>query len=217
MRQANVEINLTPFRSFYAILFIRYRLYVTTHRTRCDQEWIAHHYCSQSKRSGRHQARKPLRRLPWRVSSSLYRWSFFAAVSRQKTYGVVMLSSPEIFTRERLVNDRFREAGWLSDQLKNSDQIDIGPIGSISTATSTNVSVSAGSSPSPSSPPAKASSPPAAGEKPQADSTLSNAPPVSPRDRLKDRVDYREQIRTLLIENQLDDRHDLNGMSLFSD
>ena len=42
-----------------------------------------------------------------------------------------------------------------------------------------------------------------------------DVPKLSSRDKLVDAVDYRDQVRNFLIENQLDDRHDLNGNSLY--
>jgi len=36
-----------------------------------------------------------------------------------KSFGTILVDSPEIYTRERLVNDRFREDAWLKSTLEN--------------------------------------------------------------------------------------------------
>src|SRR5687767_1903827 len=39
----------------------------------------------------------------------------------EPTLGTISIDSPEIYTRERLVNDRFLEDAWLSAQLNAAD------------------------------------------------------------------------------------------------
>jgi hypothetical protein len=40
-----------------------------------------------------------------------------------ETYGVIHLDSPQVYTRERLVNDRFTEEAWLRQQLERTQQL----------------------------------------------------------------------------------------------
>jgi len=39
------------------------------------------------------------------------------------TYGKLHVGQPQIFTRERLVEERFRESDWLRKQLSKADEI----------------------------------------------------------------------------------------------
>ena len=143
-------------------------------------------------------------------------WEFWHGHERE-SFGTVILSSPEVFTRERLVNDRFREASWLDGQLKKSDSLDTevtayltndrSMTGSAAFDTSLPTKETSGTAAMPMAPPTSRLH--------SIEDSASNRPHIAQRDRLKDIVDYREQVRALLIENQLDDRHDLNGMSLF--
>ena len=116
---------------------------------------------------------------------------------RSLTYGEIWVDSPEIYTRERLVNDRFIQDAWLSQQLSRSkdahDAVQL--LGSRTQASLLPAGV------------------PAVGSTPAAASDA--APHLSSRDRFLGELDFRELIRNLAIENQLDDRHDMHGHSLY--
>jgi hypothetical protein len=156
---------------------------------------------------------------------------FTDQLSRRPTYGEIWIDSPEVYTRERLVNDRLLQDAWLRARLPGRDA---GPstyagVQTSSTHTRTEVGVAAVAGPSP---PAGAGDGAAARGKDSAEparpAEASAAPPpaspptstaqsaqVSIRDRLAAEIDYRDYVRDLLIENQLDDRHDLQGNSLY--
>ena len=119
-------------------------------------------------------------------------------VGERATFGIIVVGSPAVYTRERLVNDRFLQDSWLASRLDPSTKIEdslqyhiVQQGGSVSVGDLKND----GS--------AKQSSGP------------EQQPRLSSRARLSEEVDYREQVRNLIIENQLDDRHDLNGNSLY--
>ena len=116
---------------------------------------------------------------------------------RSLTYGEIWVDSPEIYTRERLVNDRFIQDAWLSQQLNRSkdarDALQV--LGSRTQANLLPAGVPAvGSTAAPAS---------------------EAAPQLSSRDRFLGELDFRELVRNLAIENQLDDRHDMHGHSLY--
>ena len=126
------------------------------------------------------------------------------------TTGSIYVSGPQVYTRERLVNDRYREDAWLLDELKGSTLLAFGVTTRLST---NNVSTASGTLHIniDQTPPvaAAAEAPPAGTGAPHA--TVD----ISPFDRFKALGAYREQVRTQIIENQLDDRHDLRGNSLY--
>ncbi len=126
-------------------------------------------------------------------------WLFMGyLVPPQKTYGRITVDSPEIYTRERLVNDRFQQHAWLNTRLREDAPVQIG---SHSVNTERNQNLTIGQ---------QATN--AAGNPPATDAATGE---ISSSERLISEIDYREEIRDLLIENQLDDRHDLNGNSLY--
>jgi hypothetical protein len=126
--------------------------------------------------------------------------------SESHTYGRITISSPEVFTRERLVNDRYQQDAWLRMQLRK--EISCSSNATVQITQVRKASGSLGTSDS--------SSSPGTQESPQASpANTADTPKVLDWDCFEEALDYREQIRSLLIENQLDDRHDLNGTSLF--
>jgi hypothetical protein len=119
-------------------------------------------------------------------------------VGERTTLGTIVVGSPAIYTRERLVNDRFLQDSWLALRLDPSTQIEDSRQYRIERRGG---SVRVGD------PKDGGSAEPSSGQEEQ--------PRLSSRARLSEEVDYREQLRNLIIENQLDDRHDLNGNSLY--
>jgi len=133
------------------------------------------------------------------------RW-FSDFFGESPTLGTIVVGSPAIYTRERLVNDRFLQDAWLSTQLEPPSGIQ----DSLGIRTERRGGfVQAGetkeAAPAPGAPGQSAAGPGQAGPQPR----------LSSRARLLEEVDYREIVRSLIIENQLDDRHDLNGNSLY--
>jgi len=142
---------------------------------------------------------------------------------RMKTYGDIWVESPQVYTRERLVNDRFRQEAWLLAQLPPASRIELPGLpasferkqdrsGQIS-ITDGQASKATGSAPTDAQHVA-----PQAGEP----KTAPHETPARSSDRelgwqetLSAYVDFTEYVRNLLVENQLDDRHDLLGNSLY--
>lgn len=120
-------------------------------------------------------------------------------LGRATTLGSIWVDSPEIYTRERLVNDRFIQDAWLNRQLEKKDIRDALQI------SEDNVSARVGT--------AASSVPGRTAAASQAEG--SGTPVESSLDRLRAEVDFREFIRNMAVENQLDDRHDLHGHSLY--
>ena len=146
------------------------------------------------------------------------------------TFGTITVDLPEIYSRERLVNDRFRQEAWLLERLKQADRIEFGLQGSIGTQ---DVSSFEGEfrgefSPSPG---INSESSSSSGDYRQTQrnhrtrqetqnekmSRPNNIPSttVTPIDEFRDYLAYIEEIRTEIIETQLDDRHDLDGNTLY--
>jgi hypothetical protein len=119
--------------------------------------------------------------------------------------GAIYVDSPEVYTRERLVNDRYEQDEWLREQLKETTNVPAALAGSFASKDqrSRDMRVAAGQ---------EASGGLDAG-------TLDGAQPepstVSDIDRFLDLTSYRDVIRAELIENQLDDRHDLDGNTVY--
>lgn len=116
------------------------------------------------------------------------------------TSGAIYVDSPEIYTRERLVNDRYDQDFWLQEQLKRLDETDSLITGEI------NQQVSAGISNDTSS------------QKNQsvADRKILDKIQAIPFDQdFRIRSAIRDAVRQLVLENMLDDRHDLKGNSVY--
>jgi hypothetical protein len=124
------------------------------------------------------------------------------------TYGTILVETPQVYTRERLVNDRLMQESWLREVLneKQNFSVVVERVGAAERRT-TAVSVGGGGSGSGEAKPA----------------VPANEAAVSPGSELKFppalefnlRNSYREAVRAHLIENQLDDRHDMRGTTLY--
>ncbi len=117
------------------------------------------------------------------------------------TTGSVYVDSPEIYTRERLVNDRYDQDFWLRKQLERLDssnslitaEIDNQVTGGIAKGVSA-----------------------ASNQQPVLDSKKPEKQVVIPFDQdFRIRSAIRDTIRQLILENILDDRHDLMGNSVY--
>ena len=143
------------------------------------------------------------------VAAALGAIWFWPSISRgltAKTTGSIYVSGPQVYTRERLVNDRYREDAWLLKELIDSPERSFGVTMSTSVAQADLAAIAATTG---------QSAPPATPDARKPDAPAVVAVEVSPHDRLNALRTYREQIRTQMIENQLDDRHDLRGNSLY--
>src|SRR6266403_911832 len=121
---------------------------------------------------------------------------------RRQTLGSIWVATPEIYTRERLVNDRFVQDAWLTQQLNGSKEIveSLQIVEDRRSARLQGGSVSTNNE-------SKAET----GTR----GTIDTVPRQSSRDLLLSELDFRDLIRNMAAENQLDDRHDLNGNSLY--
>ncbi len=124
------------------------------------------------------------------------------AIDRPPPDGLIVVDSPQIFTRERLVNDRLTEERWLADQLSRTDSLlEEGrfarPYLWMQEAIRRSI-----------------------GEDQEAES-LPAADPGSDGDRpapvweYEDALAYRNRIRYAKIATQLDDAHDIDSNTLY--
>lgn len=128
--------------------------------------------------------------------------------------GEIFVDGPQVYTRERLVNDRYQEDSWLNEMLRESRRVSFSYSGARGTEARNRIGMGLGQAPADA----------AANDRPPSEQTATppmpgadGLPDISqaPTFRLQALRAYREQIRTLMIENQLDDRHDLRGNSLY--
>jgi hypothetical protein len=127
--------------------------------------------------------------------------------------GIVIVDSPEVYSRERLINDRFRQVSWLEQELDESPNLAFGNqaisdlhqiMGLDTKIGNTNVN-DAGKNAEGS--PADSSD--------NENSKSERGTSVSPSERFRDIRAYREELRTEMMETLLDDRHDIKGNTLY--
>lgn len=119
------------------------------------------------------------------------------------TYGSIYVDSPEVYTRERLVNDRFLQDAWLNKwlDLKSGHTEFVGNKSYLDVLNFIKASIGETDKNKVAEPPER--------------STQSSAASLSTGDVFVDMVDFRDRVRNYKIENQLDDRHDLKGNTLY--
>jgi hypothetical protein len=127
-------------------------------------------------------------------------WGDIVDYFRDPTTGTIYIDSPEIYTRERLVNDRFVQDAWLRGELEKVNAWQPSP----QTALLERERLSLGATDLPAEELAKL-------EAALKDRTLA----ISPSSEFRIRNALRELIRQEIVENQLDDRHDLDGNTIF--
>jgi hypothetical protein len=160
------------------------------------------------------------------------------------TTGLIIVDSPEVFTRERIVNDRYKQVEWLNSQLDRKD-LQPGFQGLAETKSVTGIGTDVTVDILRSAQMAKllASQGQGAGTQPQGSPVQTNDPlqstltdladknkqslfaapgsiattqaTASLIDNFRDLLAYREEVRTEIIETELDDRHDLDGQTLY--
>jgi hypothetical protein len=135
------------------------------------------------------------------------------------TFGDIHVNTPKVYTRERLVNDRFRQQAWLELQLQRTEELlqshaFAGVEGQSTRRERQDSSIAVGlgaKAPESDAQTAKGGSPTAPqGVKPERDAFLPD-----PIDQFRDAFAYRDDIRAELMRTQLDDRHDLQGNTLY--
>ena len=122
------------------------------------------------------------------------------------TTGRIYVDSPEVYTRERLVNDRYDQDYWLREQLKKLEEPERLSLPVRSEVTGTTLAA-------PSAGPG-ATSPGGPGGTSAADEAGATRR-LSFEQSLQVAGGIRDMIRQQLLENMLDDRHDLTGNSLY--
>lgn len=122
------------------------------------------------------------------------------------TTGQIYVDSPEVYTRERLVNDRYEQDYWLRQRLKELDEPE--KLSLIGGTEASHLSFGTGSSPdSNSSDNAGGDANPGSGDR--------DGQRLSFDQEFRVSAGIRDTIRQQLLENMLDDRHDLTGNSVF--
>ncbi len=123
------------------------------------------------------------------------------------TRGLIFVGSPEVYTRERLVNDRYDQDFWLHSQLDRLDR----STALLTSVVRDHVGVSGGAAIGGAG--GEVSAPPATGT---GGSPLGDVTIEMPFDQeFLIRASVRDAIRQLILENLLDDRHDLTGNSVY--
>ncbi|MCV6585983.1 MAG: hypothetical protein OIF47_10655 [Marinibacterium sp.] len=109
------------------------------------------------------------------------------------THGRIYVESPEVYTRERLVNDRYEQAYWLGEQLEKLDEAQN------FTSTRRDLALRLSNT--------------ALSDSGAARLADMSEPPFDYTFQLK--AALRDRMRQLILENQLDDRHDRTGNSVY--
>lgn len=123
------------------------------------------------------------------------------------TRGQIFVGSPEVYTRERLVNDRYDQDFWLHSQLKRLDESTALLTSVVRGKTSVGVNIDVGGG--------DAGGGGAGGGAGSGD-TGGDVSVEMPFDQeFLIRASVRDAIRQLILENLLDDRHDLTGNSVY--
>ena len=134
-----------------------------------------------------------------------------------ETEGEIVVDEPKLYTRERLVNDRFREEAWLNEQLTNLKREDfLTPEARISSAHTQQLTLAVNASKNNGSETGQGQTtiPSIQSD----DASLEKAPQeiaATPTDTFSDMLDYRDKVRNELMRIQLDDRHDIEGNTLY--
>jgi len=153
-------------------------------------------------------------------------WYYRTGELAPETYGRIYVESPEVYTRQRLVNDRLAQDAWLNRQLATIDAETTAFIETwskqrlaLGVALTTGPGRGGGSG----APPPAGSDPDPAGAAAGGEATPVATPapwwsetPELPFQALFDlKASARDKIRQLILENALDDRHDLSGNTVY--
>ena len=159
-------------------------------------------------------------------------WDPFAEWIRsardQDTFGKILVESPEVYTRERLVNDRLRQTVWLRKQMRATEKVlkegyfrshegqwaqDVAAMMSLNRARERGISRNGSDN---------TSDLPQNGAKASIEHENGNDGSPANQNETGTSIElframneYREQVRTELMQTQLDDRHDIDGNTLY--
>ena len=138
---------------------------------------------------------------------------FYQQIPESQSHsGLIKVDSPEVYSRERLVNDRFTQRWWLTSQLEKSS-INFGNQAVIETQT--NLRVSSETRFNNNTPTENNDAGANLTGEIKPDTPTRSEVTVSPIDDFRDGLAYREEIRGEIMETLLDDRHDLKGSTLY--
>jgi hypothetical protein len=120
--------------------------------------------------------------------------------------GLILLNTPQVFTRSRLVNDRATEGAWLSAQLnRTSELLNLEKFGQPSFVRMVQRQM-------------LLSKDGAGGASPVGSEDIAKqltGLKLSPAEQLRDAIAYREEIRNRQLSTVLDDRHDIEGNTIY--
>lgn len=137
------------------------------------------------------------------------------------TYGRITVDSPEVYTRERMVNDRFSQEAWLMESLANIEgpgiqgfhKEEAKTVRSL-TAVVAKADLSNSSIEKTSTTQSSPDNEVGADQNGSSDEEAETSK-LTQIDIFRAKQSYREEVRNSIIENQLDDRHDLRGNTLY--
>jgi hypothetical protein len=137
--------------------------------------------------------------------------------------GMIIVNSPTVYTRQRLVNDRLSQTAWLQDQLFVTKEVDptfrsVDQVRLHRSSHGIEIGMGTNGLPTKDETTKRTSSFPtqesvAAGS----ESDEAAAPQVDPTtlDLFRAKNNYREEVRAEMMETQLDDRHDIRGNTIY--
>lgn len=137
-----------------------------------------------------------------------------------ETDGQIIVDSPKVYTRERLVNDRLEEARWLEFQLEKTDDQLFKPqfrsvSGQINALNLKELRIASGvNSLNSSEQRSNINDKKSLLDQPEV-ATRNLSPEEPTIDRFRDLHTFREEVRAELMQTQLDDRHDLVGNTIY--
>lgn len=125
------------------------------------------------------------------------------------TTGLIFVESPEVYTRQRLVNDRYGQDAWLRSKLTEIDDegttfVDRRLVQQQFLAAGIGVSADPAAAADAGTAPAPTALPP-----------IPDSDEISFRTKFDLQSAARDEIRQRILENALDDRHDLSGNTVF--
>lgn len=154
----------------------------------------------------------------------LYSWGPPLTSFAPKHSGIVIVNSPTIYTRQRLVNDRLSQTAWLKDQLEVTKDpsgpfrsIDVISNGARQSGSTLSIGrVSSTDNASKPDEPAKRDDGRSPLSNDQTAKSSSSGVGVDPTtaDLFRAKNAYREEVRSEMMEAQLDDRHDIEGNTI---
>lgn len=138
-------------------------------------------------------------------------------IQSREISGRIVIDSPEVYTRERLVNDRFYEDAWLRERLQKVNELEIGIQGLVRSQLHQSANLKMNLGVGPSGPKSDGQGDSKSNINAQESGNIEEIPPQDLfRDLFKQLLDIRSAIRSEIIENQLDDRHDIASNTLYN-